>query len=426
MTRIQQICSQNSSQKKKLQIKTTPTFKLKISQLFLYFLIFITVLISQNDSQKIRKDIDKRNQELESLRKEITNVEEQIISKTKQAITTTEKLIDIENKISLTEKLIRSLQREERYMNELIFLTKDKISKIENRLQELREQMSQRAEYLYKFGRPSLTETVLTSRNWNEVIYRIKYLKVVVENEKELVSEIEITLSGLNQEKNNYQSALSHKKSLRKEHEMESNKLSQDKIKRRKYLTEIESDRVLLEKELEHKQKMAEEIENIIEKLQRDETEMKRRETELARIRAEQKKATAGNFASIKGRMPWPVQGKIVTHFGKQHNKELNTVTENSGIDIKTTQNAPVSAILDGMVTTVTFLRGYGNLIIIDHGGGYFSVYANVENIRVGENDYVQQYSQLASVSQLDGTTKLHFEIWGNKKKLDPEKWLKK
>lgn len=343
-----------------------------------------------------------------------------------QAITTTEKLIDIENKIGLTEKLIRSLQREERYMGELIFLTKEKITIKDNRLQELRNQMTQRAIYLYKFGRPSLTETVLTSRNWNELIYRIKYLKIVVDNEKVMVSDIESTLSELNREKTNYQSALKKKKSLRKEHQRESNKLSSDKSKRKEYLMEIETDKLLLERELQQKQKMAEEIENIIGKLQKDETEMKRREVELARIRAEQKKATAGNFASLKGRMPWPVQGKIVTHFGKQHNKELNTVTENSGIDISTIPDAAVSTVLDGMVTTVTFLRGYGNLIIIDHGGGYFSVYANVENIRVEENDYVQQHSQIATVSQQMEGFRLHFEIWGNKKKLDPEKWLKK
>ncbi len=395
------------------------------SHIFILSFFIFSITISQDDSHTIREDIQKRNIELENIKKEISNVEEQIISNTKKEISTTEKLIDLENKIGLTEKLIRSLKREERYMGELIQLSMNKTNVKENRLNALREQMKKRAIYLYKYGRPTLTETVLTSRNWNELIYRIKYLRIVLENEKEIIEEIETTLIGLNREKRNYQSALNNKKSLRKEHQRESKILAIDKGKRKEYLQAIQSDRVLLEKELIRKQKIAQEIENILLKLQKDESEMKRRELELAKIRAEQKKATAGNFASLKGRMPWPVKGKIVTHFGKQHNKVLNTVTENSGIDISAAPKSQVLAVLDGVVTTVTFLRGYGNLIIIDHGGGYFSVYANVENIMVQENDYVQQYSNIATVSTIKGEgTRLHFEIWGNKQKLDPEKWL--
>ena len=89
---------------------------------FLLFVIFC-ISFSQDDSQIIREDIKKRNKELEDIKREISNVEEQIISNTKKAISTTEKLIDLENKIGLTEKLIRSLKREERYMGELIKLS---------------------------------------------------------------------------------------------------------------------------------------------------------------------------------------------------------------------------------------------------------------------------------------------------------------
>ena len=165
----------------------------------------------------------------------------------------------------------------------------------------------------------------------------------------------------------------------------------------------------------------------MIIKLQKDEKKMKKREQELARKRAEQQKPTVGNFASLKGRMPWPSRGKIITKFGKQKNKELNTITENSGIDIQVNKNAEIQSVLDGLITTVTFLQGYGNLIIIDHGDGYFTVYANLDEINVSENDYVKQYD---IVGKILGNTlnerKLHFEIWANKEKLNPEKWLKK
>tara|TARA_Y100001978_G_scaffold171015_1_gene160626 strand:+ start:2085 stop:3293 length:1209 start_codon:yes stop_codon:yes gene_type:complete len=396
-------------------------------KLFSISILFFSLVIAEKSSEDIRKDIVNQNKELNKLRKDIIDVEKKINKKTKDAISITELLINLENKIILTEKLIKSLKKEERYTGELIQLTKSNISKKEKHVSNLRKQMSKRVVHLYKNGIPSLAETIISSKNWNEIIYRTKYLKVISEYEKKMINEIETTLNDLNYEKNNYEKALNKKKSLRNEHQKESKKLDSDKIKKEKFLTQIKTEKSNLEKKLEKKQKLVKEIENLVFKLQKDEKEMKRRETELAKIRSEKRKPTNGNFVSLKGKMPWPVNGKIISHFGKQTNKELNTVTESSGIDIEATPGAPVEAVLDGMVTTITYLRGYGNLIIVDHGSGYFSVYANIEKIQFTENEYVQQYSILGYVADNNSKyNKFHFEIWGNNTKLNPEKWLLK
>ena len=401
--------------------------KKKILNFYIFLAIFTSFLLSEKNSASIRKEITTQNKELDKLRKEINLVEKNLNKKIKQAISTTELLINLENKILLTEKLIKSLKKEERYMGELIEMTKTSISKKESYMLIIREQMSKRAIHIYKNGIPSLAETILTSKNWNEIIYRTKYLKVITEYEKQMISEIKTILNELNFEKTNYESALNKKKRLRNEHQIESKKLDRDKKKKNDYLAQIKKDRTKLQTELKEKQNLFKEIENLISKLQNDENEMKKREKELAKIRSEKKKSTIGNFASLKGKMPWPVEGKIIAHFGEQKNLELNTVTENSGIDIKVMPGTAVEAILDGMITTITYLRGYGNLIIIDHGGGYFSVYANIEKISFAENDYIQQYDILGYIpDDKNNQSRLHFEIWGNNIKLDPEKWLKK
>ena len=293
-------------------------------------LVLTSFLFSDKNSEEIRKDIVMQNKELNKLRKEIINVEKNLNSKIKQAISTTEILINLENKILLTEKLIRSLKKEERYMGELIEITKNNILKKESYISTLRKQMSKRVVHIYKNGIPSLAETILTSKNWNEIIYRTKYLKVITEYEKEMINEIETTLNDLNYEKENFESGLKKKKLLRKEHQRESKKLDNDKKKKNNYLNQIKIDQQKLKKELTEKQKLIKEIETLITKLQKDENAMKQRETELAKIRSEKKKATIGNFSSLKGQMPWPVDGKIIAHFGEQRNPELNTVTENS------------------------------------------------------------------------------------------------
>ena len=165
---------------------------------------------------------------------------------------------------------------------------------------------------------------------------------------------------------------------------------------------------------------------NYLKTLYSDKESMKKREAELARIRAEQNRATTGNFAKMKGRLPWPVQGEIIGKFGTIRNPDTGVVIENVGIDIQAKSGTPVMSVLDGVVSTITYIRGHGNIIIIDHGGGFSTVYAQVDNITVHENEYVQKGGTIATVVKAVNNTpeKLHFEVWGNQQKLNPQIWL--
>ena len=87
-----------------------------------------------------------------------------------------------------------------------------------------------------------------------------------------------------------------------------------------------------------------------------------------------------------------------------------------------------VISVADGVVTTITYIRGYGRTIIIDHGENFYSVYTHIEKVNVRENQYVANNTKLAEIGDsgsFDGT-RLHFEIWKNNTKLNPEKWLKR
>ena len=106
-------------------------------------------------------------------------------------------------------------------------------------------------------------------------------------------------------------------------------------------------------------------------------------------------------------------------------------LAENIGIDIESKWNTPVYSVLDGVVSIITYLRSYGNTIIISHGSGYFTVYANVDQISVKENEYILGNTQLGFVGKsenpaISDSYFLHFEIRKDETILNPELWLKK
>jgi len=395
---------------------------------FLCALIFVTVGFSERSSSDIQKDIDVKKDKINTLRQEIEDVEKGIIKKTQEAISTTEILIDLEIKISLTEKLIRSLSREEQFVASMIQDTQERIKRKKAYLEGLKEKLTLRLQHLYKHGKNSFLKTVISADNWNEAIYRIKYLDILTKHELKLRKELQSALIELDIDAHKLQRELRKKRSIRSDKEIENSRLETDKKRRKKYLIKVNNQKSTLENDLKQKHRMISEIEDIIYKLFNDKTSMKKREDELARIRAMQNRATSGNFAKMKGKLPWPVQGKIISRFGNQKNRKLNTITENVGIEIQAAVGTPVITVLDGVISTITYIRGHGNIIIVDHGGGFSTVYAQIENIQVNENEYVQAGDRLAKVASngKSNNGKLHFEVWGNQQKLNPEHWLSK
>jgi len=396
-------------------------------------LITLFILPEQNhlygkekSSQEIQKDIDEHKTELQSLRDEIKHIENSLHQKNQEAIFSTEFLINLENKITLTEKLIRSLNREERYINNLIDVAEGKIEELEKLLTKLKKQLIKRLQYIYIYGRKTILETIITSKNWNSAIYRIKYLNILAEYEQNLRQDMKEVLIKLENEKQQLIIEKKHKTKLLKEKEKEGSNLENDKIKRELILKTIKKDKNQLEKDRSVKTNIINKMEKLIKKLYSDKDAMKKREEELARQRAKQNNEITGNFTKMKGKLPWPVNGTIVSKFGLEKDSKTGVIIENVGINIAVGNNNEVKSVLDGVISTITYIRGHGKVIIIDHGEGFSTVYAKVDNIKINENEYVQMGTTIATISKENQrTAELHFEVWGNQKKLDPQIWLK-
>lgn len=139
-------------------------------------------------------------------------------------------------------------------------------------------------------------------------------------------------------------------------------------------------------------------------------------------------KSLSDNFALNKGKLPWPVEsGFISERFGTHAHAKLDQVTiQNNGVDIQTTAGANARCVHKGNVTAVIFIPGMGNTVIISHGE-YFTVYSKLKSVSVTQGQNVSIKQVIGSVAQdEDGSTEIHFELWYNQDKQNPEIWLAK
>ena len=135
---------------------------------------------------------------------------------------------------------------------------------------------------------------------------------------------------------------------------------------------------------------------------------------------------TVKPFKAFKGLLKMPVKGRIVSLFGKFKNTRYDVLNFRSGIEIQTERGEPITAVYSGKILYADWFKGYGNMLIIDHGDNYYTVYAHIEEAFKSTGDAVEAGEVIATVGDTGSITgpKLYFEVRHHGKPLDPMQWL--
>ncbi len=137
--------------------------------------------------------------------------------------------------------------------------------------------------------------------------------------------------------------------------------------------------------------------------------------------------SAATGFSALRGGLPWPAPGRLAAAYGAQVHPRFGTRTFRSGIDIEAAEGTDVSAVYSGRVAYTGWFKGYGNLIVLDHGDEYYTVYAHVAEIGVSEGEAVRQGQRIGTVGDTGSLmgSRLYFEVRYQGKPQDPERWLR-
>ena len=387
-------------------------------------ILFVGFIWGQRSQQDFEKELKAQSSAIEALRNEIEATKKRIQSEERKEKSTVRKVSNLSEEISLLQRLVKEIDKEERLLVADITRTENQILKSEVELDTLRTRYARRLNKIYKKGQLTNLEKVFSSTSWRQAIYRSKYLKIIAEIDQKTYDTIKSLLVEIGKQKLNLEAALRKKRRLKRDRSQTLTLVQNKKRKEQRALIKIRQSQKDLKTFLTEKQAGVKQLEVIIKKIRDDINRFERE----ARIRQQQQALQSKEFPKLKGQLEWPAQGRVITKFGRQWNPKLKTTTENPGIDIKGKPGSEIRSVLGGIVTTITFIRGFGTTIIIDHGNGFYTVYGHVTKVETYEDSQVKGGDVIAYMgdsSSINGA-QLHFEIWGQGKKLDPEKWLKK
>lgn len=327
-----------------------------------------------------------------------------------------EQLEQIEQNIKASRTYLELLELRIDTVGSLIALMEDSLAEAQKKLLERQSIMKKRIRQAYMTGSPHPLFLVLAAKSPLELLDRIRYIEELNRYDQELVRNIDDT---------------------RKEIDNRKGEREQERIRLEQLLSEKKDEQLSLQKEESMRKAMLEKVrlekdafQKMIAELEASQKQLQKIIEQLEKKRKKAKEQSIGksvlSFEKRKGKLSWPVKGTIMNGFGKIVHPVYKTVIMNNGVDIGVKEGQTVQCVAPGAVIHVGFMRGLGQMVIIDHSAGYMTVYAQLQNVSVSVDQKVQAGTVLGQVGSTSKGPSLHFEIRKSTDPLDPSEWLEK
>ena len=377
----------------------------KLFILLILFFYSVTALAPQ-DASEYEKRLNKIVTQINSLKSKIEK-------ETKRESSVLSRL----SKLGLQKNLLKN---EISYFNTVRERTSSELSGIQKRISELQTELDKKKDSiakilaaLYKFGNFNYLDLLLHADKIDSLLSQNKNLTLLAQHEEQIITGYLKTLQELSSSKE----TLAEKKSeieqlIQKSAHKQQEFLVQEK-NHRDLIKEIAQNKQIYLQTMRERIERAEELQKLLKNLLENKLDLP---------------FTIIPLYEKKGQLPWPFSGKIVTKFGNIRHPRYNTITASKGIEISPQDDLLVKAIHPGIVLFSDYLPGFGNLILIDHGMSYYSLYGHCSEALVKKEDVVTAGNPIAyvgDIGSMKGTT-LHFEIRFKTKPLNPLQWLKR
>lgn len=327
------------------------------------------------------------------------------------------RLKGIQAELNAATARLREIQRQQAQINAQIEQTKRDIAKAEAYLKSRQNILNRRVRAIYMHGQLNYLEVILGANSFSDFANRIELLKRIIRSDYNLILEIQKQKAAIEAKKAQLEEDKRQLDALALEAEKARQEIAVKKAEQQKILDSAKSNRAAaaqMEKDLAAQ---AEQVRNLIQQ-------------RLAAAEAARQAASGGGsddgYIQGTGAMSWPCSGPITSPFGYRTHPIFGTTIFHAGIDIGVDYGTPIHAADSGVVVYSGWISGYGNAVIIDHGGGVSTLYGHNQSLAVSEGQSVSKGSVIAYAGSTGNSTgpHCHFEVDINGSPVNPMGYL--
>ncbi len=362
-----------------------------------------------------------QREELDRVRRERADLERRMANLQGNVHDLREEVANLDRQHAATQLVLETLDRQLNAITTDVAETTNRLAMAEGNLAFRRDALQKRLVDIYKRGQLHSAEVLLTARSFGELIARYKYLHELAVYDRSLVRRVEALRNDIDRQRGELLKLRDAVEENRGDKQREEERLA--------LLARMRSS------SLQQAQRSTQQIQDRLARIRQSESRLSGvlASVDADRRRAESSRPNAPRAASTLrttdlGHLDWPVDGTFLFRFGRVINPN-NTTTRWNGVGIAAPIGTPVRAVAPGTVVSAAALGTYGLTVIVDHGGGYFSIYGSLNSANVRKGGTVRKGDSIGTVgiSDPDLQAHLHFEIRTppDGKAVDPESWLR-
>ena len=348
--------------------------------------------------------------------KTLEDVKKQIREQ-KQAVRTAEKkepgvlgeLERINRSLSESRSQLRKLEASLKRIDGRIAEANSGIERLERQRRALSSLLASRLRSMYMMKKGEVMDVIFSSVSSEDLGRRHKYLTVIMEHDSELIEKMEENLASLEGQRQSLKTLQADLARDRKEALASSREAQRLQSRKRAFLSDIQKEKSTSQRAVTELEQAAKELSDLV-----------------GTLRSEAPAPGSSGFERLKGRLAMPVDGKVVSLYGRVSHPTYKTVTFNNGIVIEARVGSPVKSVYDGRVVYVGWLNGYGQVMIVDHGSGFYTLFAYLSDVLKHKGEAVERGVEIALVGDSGPRASggLYFEIRQKGVPRDPMAWL--
>ena len=364
---------------------------------------------------------DSINEKIDRERKTLEQLKDQIEEKRRQADEAGKKRESILQGIqTLDERHVRyrqshqEISRKLRKKDQEIEAINAQIARLRDGVQVRQEAILARLRVQYMEGRFGHWKPLLASDSYGDFQRRLRYLSAVSARDYGLIETFKTDMATMQEAERQREAARVGMLAYKRTTEKHLDEIKTVKKEKKLYLTKLTQEKESYERALQELERSAARIDSLL------------RELEQRRRAAAAKPPSASLPKGVKGGLPWPAEGSVLTYFGRQKHPTFNTYVQRKGIEIRTMEGSAIHAVMAGAVVYADWLKGYGLVIILDHANGFFSLYAHASKILTSVGAVVASGQAIGETGDtgMTGENTLYFELREGTEPVDPLQWL--
>lgn len=336
------------------------------------------------------------------------------------------KLKQIQADLDAANAKLQSIQTKQAEINAQIAQTQNEIVKMEAYLKTRQDVLNRRVRAIYMHGQLNYLEVILGANSFSDFANRVELLKRVIRSDYNLILEIQKQKAAIEAKKAQLEEDKQQLDALAAEAEKTRQEIAKKKAEQQKVLDAAKSNKAAAAQMEQDLNAQLASVRNLIQQ--------RLAAAEAARQAAQQQAASDDeggggsddNYVQGTGAMGWPCSGPITSPFGYRTHPIFGTTIFHAGIDIGVDYGTPIHAADSGVVVYSGWISGYGNAVIIDHGGGISTLYGHNQSLAVSEGQSVSKGSVIAYAGSTGNSTgpHCHFEVDVNGSPVNPMGYL--